>query len=662
MTVPGFTENNTTPHFALPARILCVLLPFIFLNTLKAQDQAGCPTNIDFENGSFNGWTCHAGNTYAASNQNVISLFASGGPVPGQHALYSAATASGMLDFYGDFPVLCPNGSGYSVKLGNTLGGAEAEGISYEFTIPANRNTYSLIYHYAVVFQDPNHLDFQQPRLVLEVTNQTDNELITCSSFTFFPNGSPLPGFFQSPSGDSTTVWCKDWSAVTINLNNKAGKTIRLFFKTADCTFRRHFGYAYIDVNTECSSEFVGATFCRDDTAVNVVAPYGYQGYTWFNSNFSQVLGSNQQITFTPPPSTGTSIAVEIIPYNGYGCQDTLYAKLVDTLTLRANAGIDNVSCNQNPVVIGENPKPGVVYTWSPPADLSNPGIANPRASPTNTTAYELTVQSTGGGCRDKDSVIVTASLVDSAMQLVGTPAFCVTSGDSAVLIVQPADSIQWLKDNSAITGATGTRLSVIQSGNYSALLFSDEGCAISTREEEIFVESPRPAQNYPIQYAVINNPIQLQSRTFGTSVLWRPPTYLDNVNIVNPQFNSPLSDEEFIYTITITSATGCETVDTQIVKTIKEVKVYVPTAFTPNNDGLNDFLKPMMFGVKELQYFRIYNRWGQLVYDMRGSQQGWNGTIGGQHQSTATFVWIFQGLGLDNKIHRQKGTVTVIR
>jgi gliding motility-associated-like protein len=247
-------------------------------------------------------------------------------------------------------------------------------------------------------------------------------------------------------------------------------------------------------------------------------------------------------------------------------------------------------------------------------------------------------------------------------MQMVGNPAFCVTSGDSAVLIVQPADSIQWLKDNSAITGATGTRLSVIQSGSYSALLFSDEGCSISTRVEEIFVESPRPAQNYPIQYAVINNPIQLQSRTFGTSVLWRPSTYLDNVNIVNPQFNSPLSDEEFIYTINITTATGCETVDTQIVKTIKEVKVYVPTAFTPNNDGLNDFLKPLMFGVKEMQYFRVYNRWGQLVYDMRGSQQGWNGSIAGQSQSTATFVWIFQGLGLDNKIYRQKGTVTVIR
>jgi gliding motility-associated-like protein len=643
--------------------ILCAILPVCVLNIFDAQAQSGCPPNIDFENGTFNNWTCYTGNTSTSGSQNVITLFQSGGPVANQHTMYAAATSVGVLDYYGGFPVMCPNGSGYSVKLGNTTGGAEAEGISYEFTIPSNRNTYSLIYHYAVVFQDPNHLDYQQPRLVLEVTNETDNEMITCSSFTFFPNGSPLPGFFASANSDSTTVWCKDWSAVTINLNNKAGKTIKLFFKTADCTFRRHFGYAYVDVNTECSSEFVGATFCRDDTAVNVVAPYGYQNYTWFNSNFSQIIGTNQTINFTPPPPVGTQIAVEIIPYNGYGCQDTLYAKLVDTLTLKANAGPDILSCNRNPVTIGENPRQGVVYSWTPSTDLSNTNISNPRASPSVTTNYEVTVRSQGGGCVDRDNVIVTASVVDSNMQLLGKPAFCITTGDSAVLLVQPADSIQWYRDNSPLTGANGTRLNVIQSGNYSATLFTDEGCALSTRKEQILVETPRPPLNYPVQYAVIDNPIDLQARTFGVSVLWNPSTYLDDVSIVNPQFNSPLSDEEFIYTIRITTASGCVTVDTQIVKTIKEVKIYVPSAFTPNNDGLNDFLKPIMLGVKELQYFRIYNRWGQLVYDMQGTnQQGWNGRIGGQPQATNVFVWIVRAVGLDKKIYLRKGTVAIIR
>lgn len=628
----------------------------ISITGIQAQ---GCPPNIDFESGSFNGWTCYTGTVAAVNNTNRISLFPSG-PVANQHTLFGPADG-GLRDEFGRFPVLCPNGSGHSVKLGNTSGGAQAEGISYLFTIPANRNTYSLIYHYAVVFQDPNHLEFQQPRLVLEVWNETDDELIDCSSFTFFPVGSPLPGFFNAGVSDSTDVWCKDWSAVTINLNGMAGKDIKLFFKTADCTFRRHFGYAYIDVNTECSSEFTGATYCPDDTAVVVTGPYGYQSYRWFDAGFTRLLGTQQILNLQPPPPSGTLIAVEVNPYNGYGCRDTLYARLVDTLTLTANAGPDRISCNNSPVLIGENRKQGVFYSWSPPTDLSDPQISNPRANPSVTTPYEVTVRSAGGGCVNKDTVIVTASVIDSSLLLTGKSLFCITSGDSAVLNVQPTDSIQWFLNNSAINGANQPRFRVGQSGIYYAQLFTDFGCTLSTRQEQVVIEVPRPGIVYPTQYAVMNFPVQLQARNFGVNYQWRPSFYLDQPGISNPVFNSPRLGDQ-VYTVDITTAAGCLTVDTQLVNTIKEVKVYVPTAFTPNNDGLNDFLRPIMLGVKELKYFRIYNRWGQLVYDMRSDERGWDGSIRAQQQGTSVYVWMVEILGLDNRIHYQKGTVTLIR
>lgn len=166
-------------------KAMAYLLSFyLSLFIMQAQN---CPPNIDFEKGDFSGWTCYVGNVSAAGGVNTIYLSSSGGPVADQHTMYSAANDGSVTDYYGHFPVMCPNGSLFSVKLGNNTGGAQAEGLSYDFTIPANRNTYSLIYHYAVVFQDPAHLDFQQPRLELEITNVTDNELITCSSFTFFP-------------------------------------------------------------------------------------------------------------------------------------------------------------------------------------------------------------------------------------------------------------------------------------------------------------------------------------------------------------------------------------------------------------------------------------------------------------------------------------------
>src|SRR5215207_8664826 len=113
---------------------------FFFLNNFKGNAQ--CPANIDFERGNFDGWTCYTGNVAAVGAQNQINLSATG-PVSGHHTMNNLN--DGGADPYGGFPVNCPNGSGHSIRLGNDLGGGQAEGISYEFTIPANMDVYNLI-------------------------------------------------------------------------------------------------------------------------------------------------------------------------------------------------------------------------------------------------------------------------------------------------------------------------------------------------------------------------------------------------------------------------------------------------------------------------------------------------------------------------------------
>ena len=86
-----------------------------------------CPPNIDFETGTFNGWTCYTGSTAEVGGENVISLSVSG-PVSNRHTMYTSG--SNELDAYGGFPVSCPNGSGHSIRLGNDEPGTEAEGVS----------------------------------------------------------------------------------------------------------------------------------------------------------------------------------------------------------------------------------------------------------------------------------------------------------------------------------------------------------------------------------------------------------------------------------------------------------------------------------------------------------------------------------------------------
>lgn len=788
-----------------------------------------CPPNIDFENGSFSGWTPYIGSVAAAGSQNIISLAPSGGAVGDRHTMITTGAVNDV-DPFGEFPVNCPNGSGHSIKLGNTSGGGEAEGISYEFVIPANANTYTLIYNYAVVFQDPNHQQNEQPRMEIEVSNVTDNTIISCASFSFFPFGSALPGFTLSPNPGSTTpVWTKDWTAVSVNLDGNAGKTIKLFFKTSDCTFRRHFGYAYIDVNSECSGTFVGATYCKEDTAINVVAPYGYQGYTWYNKNLTQVLGTQQVLALKPPPPTGTVIGVKLVPYNGYGCPQTLYAQLIDTLTVVAKAGNDIISCNRSPVPIGTPPKPGLVYRWSPSAGLSNPNIANPYASPDTNTTYVVTTNHDGGGCISTDTVLVRASIIDNALKLSGKPIFCSGKGDSAILQVQATDSIQWFKDNVPIKGANNTAFKVLTTGQYHAILFNNTGCSISTASQYISISSipvagfvppaypyqclvgnqfifkntstnalgamqytwkmgdgnesttrditytykragtyqlkmlvnsssicadtstmniviyqnavaeftvapvcvnlpakilnatadtlgspvsytwtlgngqvsndrippdqnyavpgnylvslavntpqcpfpyntlkrvlvidrPRSGTKYPVEYAVVNLPLTLEARQIGASILWNPAINLDNKTSFSPTFKSAT---EQLYTMDITTSTGCLTVDTQQVKIVNQVEVYVPNAFTPNHDGSNDYLRPLLRGIKQVNYFKIFNRWGQLIFQSANDSPGWDGRFHGIPQQSQAVVWIVDGIGLDGHNYIKKGTSVLLR
>ncbi|CAA9525999.1 MAG: hypothetical protein AVDCRST_MAG96-3215 [uncultured Segetibacter sp.] len=647
------SKNANLPCFLLLPSLLFVIL----LISCKEGHTQSCPPNIDFESGTFGGWTCYRGRTAEEAGKNVISLFPSGGPGFGHHAMYNAPSAE--VDPFGGFPVICPNGSGHSIKLGSTKAGGEAEGVSYEFTIPENQNSYTLTYNYAVVFQSPNHQDYQQPRMEIEVINVTDNTQISCASQSFIASGRSLPGFLISRVTDTITVLYKNWSTASVDLSGNAGKTIRLFFKTADCTFRRHFGYAYIDVNSECSGNFVGATFCPDDTAINVVAPAGFRDYTWYDSSLTQVLGRQQLLTLSPPPASGTTLAVKMEPYEGYGCSTTKFTTLRDSLTVTAHAGKDTLSCNLSPVLIGVAPREGLRYTWTPQKGLSNPHVSNPQAAPDKTTTYIVATTNSGGGCPTTDSVLVRASIIDDSLQLIGTPAFCAINDDSAVLRVSPTDKIQWFKDNIPLAGSNKRSYRVNFSGTYFALLENIDGCSIPTRKQSVIIDNPTPGIAYPVQYSLTGVPLSLQARQIGENVLWKPGLFLDTQTSFTPVFSG---ERDQLYTIEIFTLTGCLTVDTQLVRNIKEVKVYVPTAFTPNKDGRNDILRPALLGLRELRFFRVFNRLGQLLYETKKSGEGWDGSFKGIEQSPQTVVWTLEGIGLNGVVQKQKGTAVLIR
>ena len=298
-----------------------VLIFFLILSRLFASGQSGCPVNIGFELGSFQNWECSIG--AISATDGAISLSPSL-PVSGRHTLIKNRFPQ-ILDLYGGFPMNCPNGSGYSIQLGNSNTQRQAERVSYTFTIPPDQNNYSIIYNYAVVFQNPAHADWEQPKFTANVFDVTNGTYIGCSSFSYTAS-SGLPGFKESPVKDS--VFFKPWTPVTIKLSGYAGKTIRLEFTTNDCTRGGHFGYAYIDVNQNCSSPISGNVFCPGVQSTTLTAPFGFSEYRWTNEDFSKVLGTGNTLSFNPVPPANTIFAVEVTPFPGQGCLDTIYTKI----------------------------------------------------------------------------------------------------------------------------------------------------------------------------------------------------------------------------------------------------------------------------------------------------------------------------------------------
>jgi gliding motility-associated-like protein len=181
----------------------------------------------------------------------------------------------------------------------------------------------------------------------------------------------------------------------------------------------------------------------------------------------------------------------------------------------------------------------------------------------------------------------------------------------------------------------------------------------VITSKKYIVIEKPVPGIKYPDKIAVINLPLDLLARQIGESALWSPGTNLDAPFGFTPVFRG-ISEQ--LYTVEITRASGCKTIDTQLVKTVKDIAVYVPDAFTPDNDAINDFLRPMIIGIKEVRYFRVFNRWGQLMFEMRSDRPGWDGTLKGVKQEMQTYIWMIEALGADGNIYRKKGSSILIR
>jgi len=319
--------------------VLYLLLLFFF-NKTEAQTSIACPLNVDFALGDFTNWNCFVGTTTAPSNQNIITV----SPSPATVNRHTIIPKGNAVDPYGNFPISPPDGSKYCVKLGNDGVNAQAERVSYTFTIPPDQTDFQITYQYAIVLQDPQHLAPQQPRFTAKVMDVASQTYITCGAFEYVATAN-LPGFKHSTV--NSLVIYKEWTPVTLSLAGYQGKQIQLEFTTADCTAGGHFGYAYIDVNTSCSSLVVGTDYCAGSSAAVLTGPAGFAQYQWYNVDRSVQLDATRSMVLSPPPPDGTQYILDVVPYPGFGCNNTITATVHEKPAITFNVFDPPGSCSQ---------------------------------------------------------------------------------------------------------------------------------------------------------------------------------------------------------------------------------------------------------------------------------------------------------------------------
>jgi gliding motility-associated-like protein len=539
---------------------------------------APCPPNIDFEFNNYTSWVCYTGRVKTVGTTNVITVTPNNPPTtptPGRHLIYPRVTPS-ALDAWGLFPTNPPDGSNFALKLGNTNVHDEAERVSYLINVPAGSADASITYRYAVVFQNPDdHLPEEQPRFIAKLKDVSTNTYIDCASYEYVSSGT-IPGFYNSPLDPD--VKCKSWSSAFINLSAYAGKTMMLEFTTADCTKGKHWGYAYIDVG-DCNIAANINYSCNPSTAA-LSGPPGFQFYNWWNANYSTLLATGQNAILTPAPPLNTTIHVEVIPFNGTGCKDTLDV-LVTNNNPAVDAGPDKLICAGNPTTIGSPAVTGVTYSWSPATYLSNPNAATPNASPSVTTKYYLTASNGAIGCSNIDSVTVTVNSIPTVAQP-ANQAPCVNTSTAAIIFSSAVSGTvyTWTNSNPAIgLAASGTgNINPFVATNATGLPITGtitvtpnaNTCPGAAKTFDITVQ-PTPAVNAGNTINVCLGKTTQLLATGADSYSWTPSGNLSCANCPNP-VATPV--DSIMYKVKGTSLFGCFAYDSVILTVSKPFKM----------------------------------------------------------------------------------------
>ncbi len=398
-----------------------------------------------------------------------------------------------------------------------------------------------------------------------------------------------------------------------------------------------------------CTNQFYfNDTIIGTGTISNVFWQFG-DGATSIvnNPSHAYTLSGNYTVTY--------------IATSTLGCKDTVIKQITALPLLNVvSSTISNISCNglcngAATFIVGTGFSVASIQ-WNDPTNSTNDSIFNLCPG-----TYMVVVTDTNG-CIDSATVSINQP-APLGFTVSGTSAYCDGRciGTASAVPTGGTPPYNYLWNDSSTTSFINN----LCQGTYYINVTDANGC--TTNPDSVIIVY---SDSIPPLDAVIDRDTIYQGESANiTSTInsayvynWNPPTWLSSSTVSNP-VTTP--ESTIVYQLTITDSLGCPNRDSVKIFVInyvcEEPGIFIPNAFSPNSDLTNDVLYVRGGQIKEL-LLRVYDRWGEKVFETTTPGTGWNGTYKGKKVMPGVFVYYLDATCFNNEKFFKKGNITVLK
>ena len=418
------------------------------------------------------------------------------------------------------------------------------------------------------------------------------------------------------------------------------GSTDSVFIVTQPGTY-------FVTINSPCGGQFNDTvlvtaqlpivfslgndiTICNKDIAT-IIAPTGFINYQWSPAyNISQINGSS--VNVSPAKDTYYSVKAEKSP--GCFAYDTI--KIIVKTPPSIQLGQDKSFCSGDSALLNAG-NAFAHYQW-------NNGNVTQQIYVSTKGNYSV-IGITADGCKSYDTLSILNVWSNPIVNLDHNHNLCI--GSTRTLQAGNYSSYIW-QDGSALSSFTISAL-----GNYYVTVTDNHQCKGNDTVLITALHST-PSKFLPPDTAVCAyGKLIIATNQAFTSYLWSNGETNGFISITQPGMYYMQATDQY-------SCTGKDSVN--VLSKECAVGLYVPTAFSPNQDGKNDIFKPLIFGNVIQFEWSIYNRYGQIIFTTHDPSKGWDGTVKGVLQNSAGFVWQCRYQLEGEKMKYKSGSVVLVR